>query len=56
MIPWVHSSHNPHSILISAAVFAQMTAAQSVPILYNGMPLYPLKIAASHGGSGPHLI
>jgi len=27
-----------------------------VPILYNGLPLPPLKIAPSNGRSGPHLI
>jgi len=32
------------------------TGDSSVPILYNGTPLPLLKIAPSHGGSGPHLI
>jgi len=41
---------NQNGISISSDVFAQ-----SVPILYSGMPL-PLKIAPSHGGSGLHLI
>jgi len=35
---------------IGTAVFAQMT---SVPIVDNGVPLSPLKINPSHGGSGP---
>ena len=29
---------------------------QSVPILYHGTPLSPIKIAPSHGGLGPYLI
>ena len=29
---------------------------ESVPILHNGPPFSPLKIANSHRGSGPHLI
>jgi len=32
------------------------SSPQSVPILYNGPLPSPLKIAPSHGGSGPHLI
>ena len=30
-----------------------LSSPQSVPVLYNGTPISPLKIAPSHGGSGP---
>ena len=41
-------AHNPNGISNGSAVFC--TDDRSVPILYNGMPLYHLKIASSHGG------
>ena len=44
-------THKPNGISIGSAVFAHMTA--ECPILYNGTPLCPLKIAPSHGGSEP---
>jgi len=45
-------THNLNGISISSAVFAQRM--HCVIILYNGTHLSPLKIAPSHGGSGPH--
>jgi len=45
------STPHPKRHLHRFSVFAQLW--QSVPILYNGPPLFPFKIASSHGGSGP---
>jgi len=44
--------HNPNDIAIGLAVFLH-SSRQRVPIFHNGPPLFPLKIAPSHGGSGP---
>jgi len=41
-------AHNPNCITIGSAFSHRWP--QSVPILYNGMPLYPLKIALRMGG------
>ena len=46
--------HIPNGILIGSAVFAQLTTESS--ILYNGSPVFRLKIAHSHGRSGFHVI
>jgi len=49
-------AHNPNSISIGAAVFAEMTAVQSVPMLYNVTPHPHSKMPLPIGRSGPHLI
>jgi len=43
--------HNPNSKSIGSAVFAQLTAES--PYNLQRAPLFPLKIAPSHGRSGP---
>ena len=40
--------HNPNSIPIGSAVFAQMTV--ECPLVYNGTSILPQKFAPSHGG------
>jgi len=51
MIPTVHPSHNPNGISIGSAVFAQMTAQCPYTLQWDAP--FPLKIALSHGRSGP---
>jgi len=48
-----HPLSIPNGILINSTVFC--TAHGGVPILYNGPSLCLLRIALSHGVSGPHL-
>jgi len=43
--------HNPNGISIGSAVFAQTTAECTYTLQWDAA--FPLKIAASHGGSGP---
>ena len=50
-IPGPTRVHITNSISISSAIFAELTAGS--PWIYNRPP-YPLKIAPSHGGSGPY--
>jgi len=45
------SAHNTNGISIGSAIFLHRCPL-SVPVLDNGTPLPPLKIAASHGGCG----
>jgi len=47
-------AHKPNIISIGSAVFAQMTTECRYTLQWDA-PL-PLKIARSHGESGPHLI
>jgi len=51
MLSWAHQVHNPN--LDQFSHFC--TDHGIVTILYNGLPLPPLKIKPSHGGSRPHL-
>ena len=53
MIPWasLSSQSKQYHDRFSCCLYRW---PQSVPILYNVMPLSLLKIAPSHGGSGPH--
>jgi len=51
MIPWASPSNSPNDITICSAVFTQVTA--QCHILYNLATPSPLKIAPSHGVSGP---
>jgi len=44
-------AHNPNGISIGSAVFAQLTA--ECPYTLQWAAPFPLKIAPSHGGSGP---
>jgi len=63
MTPWTHPSPQTKWYLYRFSRFCTMGRpivkymdtlwSQSVHILYNGTPLFPLKIAPSHGGSGP---
>jgi len=52
--PWAHTSPQPKWHLDWFSRFC--TAHRRVSLVYNGPPLLPLKIAPSHGGSGPCLI
>jgi len=47
-------AHKPNGISISSAVFAQMSTEFPCTLQWDAP--FPLKIAAFHGGSGPHLI
>ena len=51
MIPTAHPSPNPNDISIDSAVFVQMTAECPYTLQWDAP--FPLKIARSHGGSGP---
>jgi len=53
MIPWAHPSPQPKRHLDRLAILAQMTA---VSLHLTMERPFPLKLAHSHGGSGPHLI
>ena len=54
MITWVHPSPQPKRHLERFGRFCTDDHRVSqIPILYNGAPLSFLKIAPSHGGSGP---
>jgi len=44
-------AHNPNGVLIDSAVFAQMTAEYPYTLQWDAP--FSLKIAHSHGGSGP---
>jgi len=50
-ISWTHPAHNPNGILISLAIFAEMTA--KCPYTSQWDVPCPLKTAPSMGGSGP---
>jgi len=45
---WPIQAHNPNGISIGSSVFAQMTAECLYTLQWDA--LFPLKIAASHGG------
>jgi len=53
VLPWAHASPQPKREISGSAIFAQLTA--NSPYTLHWAPL-SLKIAPSHGGSGPHLI
>jgi len=53
VLPWAHPSPQPKREISGSAIFAQLTADS--PYTLHWAPL-SLKIAPSHGGSGPHLI
>jgi len=43
-------AYDPNGTSIGSAVFAQMTAECLYSIVFNGLPVSPLKIAPSHVG------
>jgi len=51
MLPWAHLSSRPKWHLDRLALFVQLTAES--PYTMQWPPFPPLKIAASHGESGP---
>ena len=53
MISWAHASPKPKRYLDQLAVFAQMTTECMYTL--QCFAHFPLKIAPSHGGSGPHV-
>jgi len=53
---WLTRVNNPNDISIRSAIFAQLTAVSLPTRRACPVTSFPLKIAPSHGRSGPHLI